>query len=882
VKKQLFSEQPWPGQKHINRIKRNKDSANRALLFFGNILLVITAVYCTFGALISAFSLPVDQVAMFWTWLTGTVVASAVAMRYRGKGLLILAIPVLLIFLLNAEVIITGGKWVIYEITRLYSNWLPVTVLFSESETLSASLENDVFEFIAIAGIVITLLLSYSICLRRSVFTTIVVTAPIVFLTFIITDLQASTMYLFGLIAVYLTLLISSAISPDDYLKRGLRFVPALIMAVVIMVVAYFVAPYENYSRERHIAGLGNRFRIVVSQMGRFGQFWQPITGGTVDFGWLGAMGVGIWQFNTENVSVADAGDRVIYNHNLLEITASEPGDFYLRGYSMQHFDGRSWLINDDSFVLVNDRFAMEMPAFIADVYFITHDFNAPLMVAMHISRTGDLTRNVTYRPYYGGELFYSLSDITFRTAEQFYYIDGSVHELMDSIPTSDDIAIVDYIPFDAVSSDRYLPDMLDEYPDLFNTLTTIRTEGLDEYSTVTNEIRQSSFVTMLETSEGEIITIEGPTETMVITADDMPYGRTFSYDSPDIREILSEVVPGFILGVHAFSPTELLSTIVGENQIQAVYTEIDPATARDLQQLAIAEGINPQADRATIADEVARYIRSSATYSLTPGVIPAGEDFSLYFLQELQEGYCIHFATAAVLMLRSLDIPARFTSGYVATVLPEDVDRPVALTDMNAHAWVEVYYEDVGWLYLEVTPSAGNTYVPLPRPHSPFAQFNPVQPLQLPEEPDDGSDGIPDDNTPSGEALGMRAGNNIWNLHPWLSGGGLALIIILVAAVLPVRRNIKSKIRSKNYWQKNTNKAVVYAWRYINKLGGKWFSAPGDIEELVLKARFSQHRLTEEERSQMIQYVKRHAYEICGNKEGFGRFYLKYIRALC
>ena len=76
--------------------------------------------------------------------------------------------------------------------------------------------------------------------------------------------------------------------------------------------------------------------------------------------------------------------------------------------------------------------------------------------------------------------------------------------------------------------------------------------------------------------------------------------------------------------------------------------------------------------------------------------------------------------------------------------------------------------------------------------------------------------------------------------------------------------------------------KAVLYMWRYIKRLGRREIVIPNDIEELALKARFSQHRMTEEERASMASYANRLVFEISNNKGEYGRLWLKYIRALC
>lgn len=102
-------------------------------------------------------------------------------------------------------------------------------------------------------------------------------------------------------------------------------------------------------------------------------------------------------------------------------------------------------------------------------------------------------------------------------------------------------------------------------------------------------------------------------------------------------------------------------------------------------------------------------FLTSNMTYS--PQATPADsqKDFAETFLQETRSGFSVHFATAAALMFRYYGIPARYVEGYLIT--PEDVDgvlshSAVVVTDENAHAWVEIYQDGVGWIPFEATPS--------------------------------------------------------------------------------------------------------------------------------------------------------------------------------
>jgi hypothetical protein len=784
--------------------------AKQVLICCGSGVLVMLAVYCTLGTIISAFSLPAETGVLFWTCLISAAVVTITAAFYRGKGLLVLIIPAFILFLLSFSEIVEGCKWVVHDISYQYSRWLPISAVFTETYEPAT----DPTAFLAAAGAFISLLLGFTICLRRSVFATIAITAPFVFLTFVITNLSSDLIYLLGLISVYLTLLISGTVKPDSFAKRGIIVIPSFIIAIVFMFIAYFLAPHEQYSREEQIAALSSRVRAIASQMGRFGQYWQTYGTGAWDMGWLGRLDIGLWQFNTSNVSIADAGNRSPTYQSLLEITSDKAGTFYLRGYSMQSFNGRSW-ISPEIIPDELDFTARRMPATIAYLYSIfTEDDELSAGVQtynaqMTITRTGDITPRIIYEPYYSSN---HIGINTFHpgiidAAEQnfsFFHIEGNVHSFAERM-------------------------RLEE----FNYLESIHF--------------------------GESVRFPGNSSIFPIDA------------------------------LHAYA--NVLSLL-------GVYTEIDSNTAQGLRQIAIDAGIDPDADRTAIADAVARFVRSAGRYTLSPEKTPEYEDFALYFLQELKEGYCIHFATVAVLMLRSLDVPARFTSGYVVSVAPGEVGQTIEITDLNAHAWVEVFYDDIGWLYLEATPPGGGLSLPDPRPHTPpldaGAQESPdtIPENDISDNPsawDFGPDNINNGNIPdagTGDVSGT--GNNTQQETDSSVPFEIPRIAIYIAyialAILAIiaRSKIMFRTREKRFMQANSNKAVLYMWRYIKRLGRSEVVIPNDIEELALKARFSQHRMTEDERAAMASYTNRLAFEISSGKNEYGRLWLKYIRALC
>ena len=101
-------------------------------------------------------------------------------------------------------------------------------------------------------------------------------------------------------------------------------------------------------------------------------------------------------------------------------------------------------------------------------------------------------------------------------------------------------------------------------------------------------------------------------------------------------------------------------------------------------------------------AHAVGRWLRSSKGYSLDVER-PAG-DVADGFLFGMDRGYCVYFATAMAVMLRSLGVPARFASGY--TPGERVGDGRVVVRGLDAHAWTEVYFPGAGWAPFDPTPA--------------------------------------------------------------------------------------------------------------------------------------------------------------------------------
>ena len=114
---------------------------------------------------------------------------------------------------------------------------------------------------------------------------------------------------------------------------------------------------------------------------------------------------------------------------------------------------------------------------------------------------------------------------------------------------------------------------------------------------------------------------------------------------------------------------------------------------------LEITSGARRDVER---VERVRRFLTGEFEYSLeVPGFV--GPD-GVAALLDRGEGYCTQFASAAVLMLRSLNVPARVVSGFLVQEFdPEGGVYRVRHRD--THAWIEVHFEGLGWVPYDVTP---------------------------------------------------------------------------------------------------------------------------------------------------------------------------------
>ncbi len=190
-------------------------------------------------------------------------------------------------------------------------------------------------------------------------------------------------------------------------------------------------------------------------------------------------------------------------------------------------------------------------------------------------------------------------------------------------------------------------------------------------------------------------------------------------------------------------------------------------------------------------------------TYTIEPNLtnVDATLDGVENFLQNTKEGYCVQFASAVTLILRELGIPARYVEGYIGSDLQkisrEDFVYGAYIRDYQAHAWVEVYYDGVGWIQYETTPQY---YVGLYGTDSSVGT-PPDKPVLPPEETKPSEEDTPapdDDEETEDESLEETTDEEDANLAAITRSSLIGLgVLVIIGAIAALVGTIVSRARA-------------------------------------------------------------------------------------
>jgi hypothetical protein len=102
----------------------------------------------------------------------------------------------------------------------------------------------------------------------------------------------------------------------------------------------------------------------------------------------------------------------------------------------------------------------------------------------------------------------------------------------------------------------------------------------------------------------------------------------------------------------------------------------------------------------------VEQYLLGGGRFRYTTRVPEPGPRPLMDFLLHSHAGYCQQFAGAAALLLRLTGVPARVVAGFATGT--ETAPGRYTVRDLDAHEWIEVYFQGYGWVPFNPTPAAG------------------------------------------------------------------------------------------------------------------------------------------------------------------------------
>ena len=315
-------------------------------------------------------------------------------------------------------------------------------------------------------------------------------------------------------------------------------------------------------------------------------------------------------------------------------------------------------------------------------------------------------------------------------------------------------------------------------------------------------------------------------------------------------------------------------------------YLQLPNDTRNAAQAFLQRAGVQPGMNYLQIAQRIRTYVQSSAEYDTDTSYMPEeATDFALWFLEGSETGYCVHFATAATVLLRAAGIPARYVEGYLVDALAK---HKMDVMSNQAHAWVEYYVPELGWMILEATPADGlpvviptqppttttppttvptepPTTTPPTIPTKPTEPSNPTEPTiptkpSVPTEPTQptqpttptGKPTTPPETTlPAGEDP-MRQEVDLSWLWPILKVlGQVAAALAMLWGQWKLRILLRKRTMAGTSW-----KSVYRRWRYGCLLAGICgHKEPKPLLDLLMKAKFSRDGLDSRELRQFARY---------------------------
>ncbi len=806
----------------------------RAYRFFASFLLASALSLGTVFCLISAFSIPVNAVPVLWAgliaalcfslsllpdriWLFLLSLAAAGGLGWHFRGAV--AGGALSAAQKAAEMYISG-----------FSGLLGREVHLPVPENADAA-----FVFIALA-VLLAAVTAFSVSRGSSPVPPVLVSLPFLLACLVMNTTVPDKLPLFVLAGSWTVLILSAALMRRSAGKRHLLTLLLMLPTAGLILILSLILRAGNYTQPGFAQSMQERLLEFESSNAFLKRFTAPNVQPS-----LGGQG---WNSDPSCSDLSSAGPQRDSRRHVMDVWSGSSDFLYLRGSAYTLYDGGSWT------QIPKESYLAQIPKGESlDLVWLPMegaDGSRYKLETQEVRIRTDSISNLFYLPPVP-ESLPGGSEYVFDTA-----VSNPARLKEYTVPYQKKTPLTDSVTTGLLSfpfyQGWYQQFVYDNY---LQVPQTTRKALAAEAELVLQNIMGYYFPEPIHTSTLEDSVVPGYTiadafpwlwsDHFIYTGEEEPFPYEWAYDSPP--PVLSRET----------DPTEmdLLLPILFRPKYES---------------------------RSVIAQIAADYVRTAARYSKNTPLMPEGEDFVSWFLHESDTGYCIHFASATVILLRCLGIPARFVTGFAVSPKPE---QWTPVTQNEAHAWVEYYTSDLGWCVLDPTP-AGSTpsqFEPIvhtqPSDEDGEDPADPSQESPVPresierstEEPSSSAAEVPENDTPGLFSRILRAAG--------------FTVLGLIAAALTVRL-VSVLLRRRRLGATNINERTLACYRELKLCLNDLREVPHKtLTELAEKARFSQHIITKKEAAAMREAAEKARERLLNESDPLHRLWLRLFRGL-
>lgn len=447
------------------------------------------------------------------------------------------------------------------------------------------------------------------------------------------------------------------ALTPDQaaqfmYAVGGL-IVRVVVVIIIISVVVYTLVPhYTNINRPAFFLPQANALDETVEGLTRKNN---------QDDVSLGAGGLSITGFSdsfdlANNRSVFGPSSLYFSDAVALEVRSSYNG--YMRGAAFDFYTGQGWEPRPE--VAVNERTVRGRSAYFAFAQF----YEVPVI-------------DFPSRAYAGEQL----NERGIPILEDNIYSNNEDPSLDYNIVTQEVLFVKDHPPI------------------FFSSYQPVKMEDIS----VVRTLEQQAFNPSPRVNDFSIVKSALPRHPT-------RYSYKLTVLAPGVRrQQMAQVYsdpPAEIVQRYTQLPLETnraqMERLIGHPVVPVPYSVITKAQA-------LVTGAETQKDK---VERIYDYLMNADEFAYNTDIIPLAKDEEATdaFINRAKKGYCQHFASTMAVLCRANKIPARVVTGY-APGSYSIIGNKYIYRDRNAHAWVEVYFDGLGWIAFDPTQSSSDVF---------------------------------------------------------------------------------------------------------------------------------------------------------------------------